>query len=290
MGKINQFLESDQVKGLAKSSRATYGYALQHLRAYLETVGVDVIGQDLADHCPGFILYLKQRCVSGRSIQYYCRVVRIMMRHHGMPVPGFTYRLTNDESHQHKKRQSARWLTEGDVKRCLEYEFPVRADKQINRTRNHLIVRLMAETGCRINEIAEMRRANVDLDAGTIYVGKSKTVARTVFMSPETAQVMGRYIKTAGLDHRPTVRLFQIKTKMIQHIIREMLEDLGIKAPGRLTHVFRHYVATYLFYRGEMDINDIAFLLGDKPQTIRDVYIHPTDDMLGDRVRKGFGW
>jgi len=283
MDKIKGFLESDKVRGLALSSQRTYGYALGHLETYLKRSGIS-IGRDLEEHCPGFILYLKQRGVTGRTIQYYCRVVRIMMSHHGIPVPGFTYRLTNQESHNAKEKRAARWLTEDEVGLCLTHTFPR------NHERNHLIIRLLAETGCRVAEIAEIRRDHVDTDNQTLYIGKSKTTARTVFMSPETSRLMSEYLVFSRINRMPPARVFPIKAQTIKKLVGEMFEALGIKRPGRLTHVFRHYVATYLFYRGGVDLNDIAFLLGDTPETIRKIYIHPTSDMLGDRVRKGFGW
>ena len=71
-----------------------------------------------------------------------------------------------------------------------------------------------------------------------------------------------------------------------------MLEDMGLKngKDGRGPRTFRHYVATHLFYVGNMRIEDIAVLLGDKVDTIINNYLHPTPLMLRERVAKAMKW
>jgi integrase len=78
----------------------------------------------------------------------------------------------------------------------------------------------------------------------------------------------------------------------ITQMIMEMLEDLGLKKPrdGRGPHTFRHYLATRLFYVGNMRIEDIAFLLGDTTETIVNNYLDPTPLMLRERVSRAMRW
>ena len=73
---------------------------------------------------------------------------------------------------------------------------------------------------------------------------------------------------------------------IIKKIVTNMLTDLGLKngADGRGPHTFRHWLATYLHYEQDVSMMDIAFLFGDKVETIRDNYIHPTPRMLRRRV------
>ena len=81
-------------------------------------------------------------------------------------------------------------------------------------------------------------------------------------------------------------------TARIRQVVNEMLKDLGLKngADGRGPHTFRHYTASYLFYAGNMRIEDIAFLMGDTVDMIRTRYLHPTPMMLRERVAKAMGW
>lgn len=65
---------------------------------------------------------------------------------------------------------------------------------------------------------------------------------------------------------------------------------LAVAGNGRGPHTFRHYTATYLYYDGNMRIEDLAYLLGDKVETIREKYLHPTPKMLRKRVASAMGW
>jgi integrase len=78
----------------------------------------------------------------------------------------------------------------------------------------------------------------------------------------------------------------------LQQVVTEMLNDIGLKkeGDGRGPHTFRHYVASYLFYSGRVRLEDIAFLLGDTVDTIRQNYLHPTSLMLREIVSNAFNW
>jgi len=284
--RIKRFLNSPDIRGLAKTTRDTYGYALDALVRYCDSAGVRHLDKSLVDHTEAFIRFTQStRGVSGKTIQYYCNVIRMMMAKTGSPVKGFTYRITNAEQHQYRQKQVRRWLTEEDVKRCMEFEFPNHHD------RNHLIVRLLAETGCRVREIASIKVRDVNVEKRSIYIGISKTTCRHVFVNPITRDLMRRYLESKEeLFEDPDRKLFNIEAPRIKALIDYMLKELGLKEPGRLTHVFRHFVATKLFYDAEMRLEDIAFLLGDSRDIIEKVYLHPTEDMLRKRVSDGLGW
>jgi integrase len=79
-------------------------------------------------------------------------------------------------------------------------------------------------------------------------------------------------------------------TEQIKKVVAEMLEDLSLRRPGRGPHTFRHYVATKLFYEGNMRIEDISVLLGTTVEIIVKNYLHPTPDMLKRRVFKAMQW
>ncbi|WP_363321033.1 tyrosine-type recombinase/integrase, partial [Desulfobacula sp.] len=52
---------------------------------------------------------------------------------------------------------------------------------KINHIRNHLLVRLMCETGARINEIANICVGDIKLKEKAILLSWSKTTPRPVF-------------------------------------------------------------------------------------------------------------
>jgi integrase len=126
-----------------------------------------------------------------------------------------------------------------------------------------------------------------------VFLSVSKTEIRPAFYSQETADLVLKL-------QNSTVSFFKEDWNgpvfpavgMCKKIITGMLSDLGLKKQndGRGPHTFRHYAATHLYYNGDMDLNDLAIVLGDKPDTIRDNYLHPTPAMLRRRVEKAWGW
>ena len=132
---------------------------------------------------------------------------------------------------------------------------------------------------------------DIDIENRTVLLRDSKTEPRPAFFSDDTKQMLEHF--KGNMVHKRAWRdkIFP-SVEQIQKIVKDMLADLGLKdgADGRGPHTFRHYMATWLHYEGGMSIMDIAFLLGDKPNTIRDSYIHPTPNMLQRRVDAAMGW
>jgi integrase len=114
----------------------------------------------------------------------------------------------------------------------------------------------------------------------------SKTEPRPAFFSPETRDLFIQLKRTKTFWDG---KVFP-GVPGIQGVIAEMLSDLGLQRPGRGPHTFRHYLATKLFYEGEMRIEDISVLLGTTVEIIVKNYLHPTPDMLKRRVFKAMQW
>ena len=134
----------------------------------------------------------------------------------------------------------------------------------------------------------------IDLAARTAWIKTSKTMPRPVFFSDATAKLLEHTITYTKrqLIISDSQRLFP-SDGQIKAIVSEILEGLGLKKgdrDGRGAHTFRHYCATWLYYEGGMDLNDLAVYLGDEPATIRENYLHPTPKMMRKRVEKALGW
>lgn len=277
---INQYLRSELVRSRSEQTRMSYQYVLNHLKAWADDYGLKTLDQSLADHLPAFCRYLKDQQVSDESIQHYLGIIKTMMRRRGCPVT-YTHHVPANARKKKQAKQMERWFDEDEVGQMLGYGFREYRTPQ----RNQLIVRLIFDTGARIEEVASIRGADLDLENRTIYLSTSKTLLRPVFISPETADMIRAMMIAGSWQGFPG-------TQQCKKIFLQMLVDLGLKNgnDGRGPHTARHYVATWLHYAGGMEIHDIARLLGDKPDTIRDVYLHPTPRMLQKRVDQAMGW
>ena len=289
---IKNFLESDDVTKLADSTQELYGYALQHLRKFCSYHNI-MKTRGFQDYMPMLAKYLRYKEVSGKSIQRYVTVVKIFFKWAKEPVQ-YTYRISNTETKANKRKALQRWLTGPEIDKCLAYQFenvpayPGGKYGPTKRLRNRIVVRLLVETGARVREVSFIEAKDVDFKNKIIWLRESKTEPRPAFVSHETLELLREYEKALGWDWDGNIFPSVNATKAL---ITDMLKDLKLKKPkdGRGAHTFRHWVATNLYHRG-MKMSDIAILLGDKEETIRDHYIHLTPQMLREKVVRVMGW
>lgn len=283
--KINEFLQ-EQGASLAPTTSQTYRHALNAFLNFAKSsrLTLPITKDALAQYTDT----LTSQGKSGNSIQQYMTILKIFLRWNETPVE-FTYKIPSAEKKKQKLKSMSRWFTENEIQLCIEYRFPC------NHIRNHLITRLLIETGARVREVANVATGDIDLPNGMIWLKDSKTEPRAAFFSSETKQGFKRFLASGvrtDLFNKST-RLFP-SVPQVKRIINDMLKDLGLKPEagkdGRGPHTFRHYCATYLHYIGKMELNDVAVLLGDSPDMIRDRYLHPTPDMLRDRIGKAMNW
>jgi len=277
--KIEEFLNSSDIKGLAESTQQSYRHALVsnyytfHTRDCshpLERIQKEeVLGE--------FVDWLQRKGTSGTTIQQYLTIVKLFYKWCGTPVE-YTYRIPRDERQGNATKRMERWFDEKDILLCLNH---------FDHTRNNIMIRLFAETGIRVQELSDIQSKDIIILERTIWIQKSKTKPRAVFFSPKTSGLLEGYFRQPAEYPSVFPSAGQIKT-----IVRTMLEDLGLKNPkdGRGPHTFRHWCATYLFYVGDMRLQDIARLLGDTPDVIEKTYLHPTPAMLRSRIDKAMGW
>ena len=208
--KIMNFLSCDEVMGLAESTRDMYRYVL--LSTFLPFMNsrqpfkvTDVVW---------FTKHLEDENKAGTTIQQYLAVVKIFLKWNGTPVD-YTYRIPNRERKANALKKMNRWFDEDDIEMCINYKH--------GRPRDELIVRLLIETGIRIQELSDITVKDIDIGERTIRIKTSKTKPRVVFFSPQTRRCI------MGLDGQKidmlTKKIFP-GTEQIYNIIRTMFEDL----------------------------------------------------------------
>lgn len=284
---INSYLTHPNTLALAKSSQHSYRIILRKkLLPFCKEKEISKLDETFVEHMEDFIFFLRSEKLAARSIQHYVTVVKFFLRFQGFTIT-HTYKIPRADKQAFDLKHQKRWFSDIDIAACKTYHFPTQ------HTRNHVLVKLFCETGARIDEIAHIRRGDVNLEKKTILLGHSKTVPRPVFFSQETAIFIDRLFKEKFPDPAETAfkKIFPGKNR-IYKIIIGMLKDLGLKSngDGRGPHTFRHFVATTLHYTMGMEITHVAALLGDKTGTIIDCYLHPTAEMLHAKMSRAAGW
>lgn len=282
---LKEFLVSPEITKLSQNSQDSYRYSLGYLLRFCRKNRI-TDPQGFQVYMPDFAKYLettRNRSLSGNTVQQYLTYAKLFLKSVGHPVD-YRYAVSHDERMRNKRKRCKRWFNEAEVERCLEYRFPKRKDG-VDRISFRIAVRLMVETGSRVREIANIKTENIDFERYTIFISDSKTEPRSVFFGPETKGLLLERKEMGAWDGHIFFGVLALKVA-----VREMLEDLGIKKDGRGPHTFRHYCATWLFYRSELRIEDIAILFGTTVETIANTYIHPTSEMLREKVFAARRW
>nr|WP_321399408.1 site-specific integrase [uncultured Desulfobacter sp.] len=283
---IESYLTHPHTIGLSKETRKAYKCVLQgQLLYFCEKSQITTLDTSFESNMENFVSFLLGRGADPYTIQHYLTVTKFFLKKIGHQV-NHTYKIPRDAKRRHDLKHQRRWFSDQDIALCMTYRFPAM------HIRNHLLVRLLVETGARVNEIAHIQVGNVNFEKRTILISYSKTIPRPVFFSQESGIFMKRYFADKFPD--PALvsdeNIFPGKNQ-IYKVIVGMLDDLDLKSHGdcRGPHTFRHYVATYLHYVKNMKLTSVAALLGDTPETISGNYLHPTAEMLQSEVERAFG-
>ena len=135
-------------------------------------------------------------------------------------------------------------------------------------TRDRAIIAFLMSTGCRIGEVTQLNRTDVNLNSLECTVLGKGNKERTVFFDSITAMLISKYLEERK-DNSPALFAGKGTDRMTPHGVRKMLVQLG--AASDVDHVhphkFRRTLATNLIRHG-MPIQEVASILGhDKLDT-----------------------
>ena len=134
--------------------------------------------------------------------------------------------------------------------------------------RDRAIVLFLASTGCRISEVTQLNRDDLDLNALECTVLGKGNKERTVYMSPVAGMMVREYLATRK-DDNPALFIGKRRERLTPHGVRAMLTELQNRSGVEHVHPhkFRRTLATNLIRHG-MPIQEVAQILGhDKLDT-----------------------
>lgn len=168
-------------------------------------------------------------------------------------------------------------FTDADIERLKE--------SCVNCRDKALICFLLA-TGCRISEVCELDRGQVDLQNFECIVHGKGDKERTVFLDDVTAMLLKRYLSSRD-DILPALFVGKGSKRLTPGGVRKMLHQLEEKSGVENVHPhrFRRTLATNLINRG-MPIQEVAAILGhDKIDTTM-TYIYIKEATVKNAYRK----
>ena len=195
-------------------------------------------------------------------------------------------------------RMPVRYMSETALKALL-----VQPDiRTLKGRRNRMIMILLYDTGTRVQELVDMKVADLHLGARNPFVivtGKgSKT--RSIPLMDKTASHLKEYLRrfhTESVDRNNAPLFYSIRAGMPHMLstdaVAAMLKDYGERArktcsevPERVhPHLIRHTRAMHL-YRSGMPLSYIAEFLGHASMNTTEIYASANVEMLREALEK----
>jgi site-specific recombinase XerD len=205
-----------------------------------------------------FIDHLLDKRLKPKTINCYLNSIRgfyeYLIEEEQVPIShpvkrGYSLRLS---------RPLPRYLRDEDVPRLFNV---------ISSKRDRAMFMLMLRCGLRVEEVARLTMAALDLPRSQLFVYEGKGVKdRVVYLSNDAYKILVEYLKARPSSRAKRVFLIEkgrfkgkpIQVRGIQHCMQHYAEKAGLKAS---CHQLRHTMATQLL-NADADLVTIQDLLG----------------------------
>lgn len=173
--------------------------------------------------------------------------------------------IKTNPTDQFKMKKPEVKIDERKVISIEEIQKLIRYLEAVNDVKVLLIVRLLAETGCRRGGIAGMKLSDFDLEKRTIYVLEKDKKLRPVYFSEDTQALARLWFEMRPVCNHEyvftgaNVPFEPMLASSIAQVIRRRCHAAGIGSYG--THTFRHRKGFEMFRSGAAPIL-VAEVLG----------------------------
>lgn len=178
------------------------------------------------------------------------------------------------------------YLSEIDMDKILSFDKISGYKRDIYTTRDLLIMELLYDTGCRVNELVNIKLKDIDVAEKSIRVLGKGSKERIVYFGEYTIETLEKYLeeRLEILEERKSDYLLVSKesgsltTRRISQIIDSIIKLVAIK--NKVTpHTLRHTFATHMLNHGA-DLRSVQELLGHSSLSTTQIYTHVSNNRL----------
>lgn len=242
-------------------TRAAYSAAIAQLEAFLTDQGSPTVVRELQpDHVEAFFVALHERQL---------RLATILARHHAL-ARFFGWLVEEGELTASPMTQLPRptaplgepgVLSAGQVEALLA----TCAGSAFEDLRDAAVIRLFADTGLRLTEMAALQLDDVDLEANAVYLAGPSRTPRAVPFERPTTRALQRYL-AARVDHDrayPPALWLGRRGPLTERSVDQAMRHRGQMAgmPTLRPHHFRHTFAQQ-YLAGGGNGRDLMRLVG----------------------------
>ena len=152
--------------------------------------------------------------------------------------------------------------------------------------RNRCIFEVLLCTGCRVNELVNIKLNDININSQEIKVLGKGNKERVVYLGSYAVDSLGKYLSVRSnlLNNKSNDYLFlnHLGNKLTTRGIRDIIDKILLKSCNNLKitpHTFRHSFATMMLNEG-CDLKSVQELLGHVSLSTTSIYTHVSNEEL----------
>ncbi|OGP90981.1 MAG: site-specific tyrosine recombinase XerD [Deltaproteobacteria bacterium RBG_16_48_10] len=269
-------------KGLSANTIAAYSHGLNRFLEHLGRKGIEEIKDISKNDIRAFLLTLKKRGLSSKTIVRNLVSIRTFLRF--LNEEGFLPINPAEEIESPKVTQTLpQILSLKEVEQLLE-QPDVKTPLGI---RDRAMLEILYATGMRVSELTQLPVHHVNLEAGYVILYGKGSKERVVPIGSEAMKWVQLYLKEARerlSKGRESPFLFTNRSgkRMSRQQFWKNIKTQGRRAHlrKRITpHLLRHSFASHLLERGA-DLRSVQMMLGHVDISTTQIYTHVTGERL----------
>ncbi len=271
-------------KGVSKNTLEAYSHGLNRFIEHLEGKGIKTPNEISKLDIREFLLFLKKKGLSSRSIARNLVSIRVFLRF--LVEDGLLQANPADEIESPKIAKTLpEILSLDEVETLLEQPDLLNP----RGVRDRAMLEILYATGMRVSELVRLQTPHLHLEAGYVLLFGKGSKERIVPIGKEALRWVERYLKESRpnlLKHKESSFLFLNRSgkPMSRQQFWKNIKAYGRKAGirKRITpHLLRHSFASHLLERGA-DLRSVQLMLGHVDISTTQIYTHVT----GERLKK----